>query len=66
MAKMTAAVMEEKIKTEFSQPKLVGESPGFEIYFHVLLPQDLVWLPMEYCGCPSQPLSPAQSKKVKL
>ena len=26
MAKMTAAVMEEKIKTEFSQPKLVGET----------------------------------------
>jgi len=26
MAKMTAAVMEEKIKTEFSQPKVVGET----------------------------------------
>ena len=42
---------------------------GLEIYFYVQLPlgqpQDLVWLPKEYFGCPSQPLSPAQSKKVK-
>ena len=32
-------------------------STGFEIYFYVQLPlgqpQDLVWLPIEYFGCPS-------------
>ena len=33
---------------------------GFEIYVKVPLgqPQDLAWLPMEYFGCPSQPLDP--------
>ena len=38
--------------------------PGFEIYFYVQLPlgqpQDSVWLPREYFGCPSSCLSSSQ------
>ena len=37
---------------------------GFEIYFYVQLPlgqpQDLVWLPIEYFGCPSSCPSSSQ------
>ena len=47
---------------------IIRQKTEFEIYFYVQLPlgqpQDLVWLPMEYFGCPSRPLSPVQSKIV--
>jgi len=42
-------------------------STEFEIYFYVHLPlgqpQDLVWLPIEYLGCP-EALAPVQAKKL--
>jgi len=43
-------------------------STGFEIYFYVHLPlgqpQDLVWLPIEYLGCPSSCPSSSQETNI--
>ena len=42
----------------------MSRPPGFKIYFYVQLPlgqpQDLVWLPIEYFGCPSSCPSSSQ------
>ena len=39
MAKLTAVVMEEKIKTEFSQPKLVGETRVRNLLLYPVAPR---------------------------